>query len=144
MLRQSSDSENSGDYNWCHMWERPSKKAHRRYARAWLHPLSSDLPSLEALVVPDQPTGPSDFVIMTSNPTDQSIEDQFRRWQQDMEAKQEEHARQMAKLQSRADHLQQESDLLRTRLEGKRIENARGSSHPAPPVKQDKGKAPIR
>ena len=50
----------------------------------------------------------------------------------------------MAELQSRADHLQQESDLLWTRLEGERIENARGSSHPAPSIKQDKGKAPIQ
>ena len=61
-----------------------------------------------------------------------------------MEAKQEEHARHMAKLQSRTDHLQQENDRLRARLEGERIENARGSSHPAPLVKQDKGKEPIR
>ena len=50
----------------------------------------------------------------------------------------------MAELQSHADHLQQESNLLRTRLEGERIENARGSSHPAPPIKQNKGKAPIQ
>ena len=50
----------------------------------------------------------------------------------------------MVELQSRADHLQQENDRLRARLEGERIENARGSSHPAPPVKQNKGKEPIR
>ena len=74
----------------------------------------------------------------------QSLEDQFLRWRQDMEAKQEEQARQMAKLKSRADHLQQENDYQRDRLEGERIENARGSSHPAPLVKQNKGKKPIR
>ena len=50
----------------------------------------------------------------------------------------------MAKLQSRADHLQQENDYQRDRLEGERIENARGSSHPTPLVKQNKGKKPIR
>ena len=60
-----------------------------------------------------------------------------------MEAKQEEQARQMAELQSRADHLQQENDRLRTRLEGERIKNAPGSDHPAPLVKQNKGKEPI-
>ena len=50
----------------------------------------------------------------------------------------------MTKLQSRADHLQQENDRLRTCLEGERIENVRGSGHPTPPVKQNKGKEPIQ
>ena len=50
----------------------------------------------------------------------------------------------MAELQSCADHLQQENDRLRARLEGERIENARGSSHPVPLIKQNKGKEPIR
>ena len=49
----------------------------------------------------------------------------------------------MAELQSRVDHLQQENDRLWARLEEDRGENARGSSHPAPPVKQNKGKEPI-
>ena len=60
-----------------------------------------------------------------------------------MEAKQEEQARHMAELQSHADHLQQENDHLRTRLEGERAENVRGSGHPGPPAKQNKGKEPI-
>ena len=60
-----------------------------------------------------------------------------------MEAKQKEQARQMTELQSRVDHLQQENDRLRACMEGKRIENARWSSHPAPPIKQNKGKEPI-
>ena len=60
-----------------------------------------------------------------------------------METKQEEQARQMADLQSRADHMQQENDCPRARLEEDRVENARGSSHPTPPVKQNKGKEPI-
>ena len=49
----------------------------------------------------------------------------------------------MAELQSRADHLQQENDRLRAHLEEDRGENALGSSHPAPSVKQNKGKEPI-
>ena len=60
------------------------------------------------------------------------------------ETKQEEHSRQMAELQSRPDHLKQENDRLRACLKGKQIENARGSSHPTPTVKQNKGKEPIR
>ena len=54
---------------------------------------------------------------MASNLENQSLEDQFLRWGQDMETKQEEQARHMAKLQSRADHLQQKNDRLRARLE---------------------------
>ena len=50
----------------------------------------------------------------------------------------------MAELQSHANHLQQENDRLRARLEEDRGENARGGSQLAPPVKQNKGKEPIR
>ena len=50
----------------------------------------------------------------------------------------------MAELQSRFGHLQQGNDHMRARLEGESIENTRGSSHPAPPVKKNKGKEPIR
>ena len=42
-----------------------------------------------------------------------------------MEIKQEEQARQMADLPSRADHLQQENDRLRARMEGERLESER-------------------
>ena len=106
MLRRSSDSKNSRAYNWHRLWERPSKKTHRRFMRAWLHPLSSDRLSPEALVVPDQPIRPLDSSVMTSNPANSSLEDQFLHWRQDMEAKQEEQAKQMAELHNRADHLQ--------------------------------------
>ena len=61
-----------------------------------------------------------------------------------METKQEEQARQMVELQSRANHLNQENDHLRACLEGERLENVRGGSHPTPPVKQSKGKEPIQ
>ena len=60
-----------------------------------------------------------------------------------METEQEEQARHMAKLQNRADHMQQENDRLRARLDDDRGENARGSNHPASLVKQNKGKEPI-
>ena len=123
------------------MWEILSKKAHWRFTRTWLHPLSSDRLSLEALVVPDQPTRSLDPNIMTSNPANQSLEDQFLRWRQDMEAKQEEQARKMAELQSRPDHLQQENNRLRTHLEGERAENVRGSSCPAPRSSKTKARS---
>ena len=60
-----------------------------------------------------------------------------------METKQEEQARQIAELRDRADHLQLENDRLGARLEKDQGENLRGSSHPAPPVKQNRGKEPI-
>ena len=50
----------------------------------------------------------------------------------------------MAELQSLADHMQQENNRLRARLEGEQIENAQGSIHHAPPVKQNKGRELIR
>ena len=48
----------------------------------------------------------------------------------------------MTELRNRVDHLQQENDRMRARLEKDRGENARGSSHPTPPVKQNRGKEP--
>ena len=49
----------------------------------------------------------------------------------------------MAELRNHADRLQQENDCLRARLEEDRGENTRGSSHPAPLMKQNRGKEPI-
>ena len=80
---------------------------------------------------------------MANNLENQSLEDQFLRWHQDMETKQEEQARQIAELRNRADHLQQENNRLGARLEEDRGENARGSNYPTPPVKQNRGKEPI-
>ena len=88
MFRRSSDSEDSRDYNWCRLWETPSMKSQRRYTRAWVHPLPSDLPLPEVLVVPIHPTGLSEFIAMSSNPANPPIEDQFLHWRQEMEAKQ--------------------------------------------------------
>ena len=87
MFQQSSDSKDSGSYNWRRLWETPNKKSQRQYARAWVHPLPSDLPLPEVLVVPVHPTGPSKFIDMSSNPANQPIEDQFLCWCQEMEAK---------------------------------------------------------
>ena len=102
MLQRFSDSESSGDHNWSRLWETQSKKSHRRYARAWVHPISSDLPFPEALVIPDHSTEPSEFIAMSSNPTNQHIEYQFVRWCQEMEAKIEEQAKQMVELREHA------------------------------------------
>ena len=119
------------DHNRRHLWEQPSKKSHRQRAR--LHWLSSDPSLSEDSVVPAHFSGSSDPIAMASNPANQSLDDQFLRWRQDMETKHEEQARHMAELQSRADHLQQENDRMRARLEKYRGENARGSSHPVTP-----------
>ena len=80
MFRRSNDSEYSGGYNWRRLWETPSKKSQRRYARAWFHPLPSDLPLPEIVVVLVNPTGPSECITMTSNPANEPIEDQFLCW----------------------------------------------------------------
>ena len=98
MLQRFSDSESSRDYNWRRLWKMSIKKSHRRYARAWVYPIPSDLPFPEALVIPNHSTEPLEFIVMSSNPANQPIEDQFLRWRQDMETKQEEQAKQMAEL----------------------------------------------
>ena len=108
-----------------------------------MHPIPSDLPFPEALVVPHHSTGPSDFIAMSSNLANQPIEDRFLYWRQEMEAKQEEQAKQMAELCEHANRLQQENEFLRTRLETNQGENSRGPIHPAPQTQPNKGKEPI-
>ena len=49
----------------------------------------------------------------------------------------------MVELRNRVDHFQQENDHLWARLEEDRGENAQGSSHPVPLIKQNRGKEPI-
>ena len=93
MFRRSSDSEDSGGYNWHRLWQTPSRKSQRQYARAWVHLLPSDLPLPEVLVVPVHPTGLSELIAMSSNLANQPIEDQFLRWRQEIEVKQEEQAK---------------------------------------------------
>ena len=142
MFRRSSGSEDSGDYNWRRLWETPSRKSQRRYARAWVHPLLSDLPLPEVLVVPVHPTRPSEFIAMSSNPANQPIGDHFIRWRQEMEAKQEEQARQMAELREHANHLQKENARLRTRLETNRAENPQGATQHVPLTQINRAKNP--
>ena len=60
-----------------------------------------------------------------------------------MEMKKEEQTRHMDELRNCSDRLQQENDRSRARLEEDRGNNARGSSHPAPLIKQNRGKEPI-
>ena len=96
MPRRSGDSENPRDNNWRRLWERPSKKSHRERAR--LRRLSRDPPHPEDSVVPTHSSGSSDPIAMASNPSNLSLEDQFLRWRQDMEMKQEEQAKNMAEL----------------------------------------------
>ena len=142
MFRRSSDSKNSGDYNWRRLWEPPSMKSQRRYARAWVNPLLGDLPLHEVLVVSAHPPGPLDSVTMSSNPANQPIEDPFLRWSQEMEAKQEEQARQMVELREHENCLQQENKRLLAHLETNGVENPQGAAQPIPLTQADKGKGP--
>ena len=78
------------------MWERPSEKSHQQRSR--LCRLSSD-PSLPTESVgPAHSSSSQDPVDMASKLANQSLEDRFLCLRQDMETKQEEHARQMAEL----------------------------------------------
>ena len=79
---------------------------------------------------------------MSSNPANQPIEDPFLRWSQEMEAKQEEQARQMAELREHANHLQQENKRLWAHLETNGVENPQGAAQPIPLTRADKGKGP--
>ena len=49
----------------------------------------------------------------------------------------------MAELREHANHLQQENEHLRTRLEANWRDNSRGPTHPTPPIQQSKGKEPV-
>ena len=140
MLRRSTDSENSGDHNWRRLWETPIKKSQRRYARAWVHPLPGDLPISEALAIPNHPIGLSEFTAMTSNSANLAPEDQFLLWNQEMEAKQEELARQMAELHEQANRLWEENEHLQTWLEAGRTEQSREPPRPFPASCPGKGK----
>ena len=143
MPRRSTNSENSRDYNWCRLWETPSKKSQRQYARAWVHPLLGDLPISEAFSVLEHPTGPSKLTIMSSNPAKLPLKDQFLLWRQDMEARQEEQARQVAELREHVNLLWEDNEHLRTRLEACLAEKSLGPPRPLPPSRPDKGKEAV-
>ena len=69
---------------------------------------------------------------MSSNPANQPIKDPFLRWRQEMEAKQEEQARQMAELCEHANRLQQENERLGARLETNGVGTPQGTAQPIP------------
>ena len=140
MPRRSSDSENSGYHNWRRLWETPSMKSQRRYARAWVHPLLGDLPISEALAIPKHPTVPSEFTAMATNPANINPEDQLLLWSKEIEARQEEQARQVAELHEQANRLREENERLRTLLEADRAEQSREPPRPLPPPSPGKGK----
>ena len=140
MPRQFANSENSGDHNWHRLWETPSKKSQRRYARAWVHPLPGDLSIYKALVIPKHPTGPSEFNATTSNPGNLAPEDQSLLWRQEMEAKQKEQARQMAELHEQGNRLREENERLGTWLEVDQAEHSREPPRPFSPSRLGKGK----
>ena len=98
--------------------------------RAWVHPLPCDLSLPESLVVPDHPIGRLEVITMSSNPANQPIEDQFICWRQEIEAKQEEQARQMAELREHVNRLQQENEGLWARLETNGVEIPQGTAQP--------------
>ena len=80
--------------------------------RAWVHPLPSDPPICKALAIPKHPTGPSEFSTNTSNPMNLTPEDQFLLWRQELEARQEDQAKQVAELREQANRLREENERL--------------------------------
>ena len=140
MPRRSSDFENSGDHNWRRLWETPSKKSQRRYARAWVHPLLGDLPISKASAIPKHPAVPSEFIAMTTNTANLTLEDQLLPWRKEMEVRQEEQARQMAELHEQANRLREENERLQTQLEADRVGQWREPPRPFPPSRPSKGK----
>ena len=140
MPRRSSDFENSGDHNWRRLWETPSKKSQRWYARAWVHPLLGDLPISKDSAIPKHPAVPSKFAAMTTNPANLTPEDQLLPWRKEMEARQEEQARQMAELHEQANRLREEYERLQTQLEAGRAGQSQEHPHPFPPSRPGKGK----
>ena len=140
MPQRSIDSQNSRDHNWHRLWETPSRKAQRRYVRAWVHPLPSNLPICKALAIPKHPPRPSEFITMTSNPANLAPEDQFLLWRQELEARQEEQARKVAELREQANRLRQENEHLRTQLDASCVGQSRERLPPFPPYRPGKGK----
>ena len=106
MLKGSDDQ---GSYNLRHLWE-SDRKSHLQVVRAWLQQLSSSPSSPGTMLIPPSTFDSPEAVAMSSNPMNQSSEDQFLHWRQEMEKKQEEQARQMKELQGHVECLQREND----------------------------------
>ena len=77
---------------------------------------------------------------MTSNPANLALEDQFLLWLQELEARQEDQARQVAELREQANQLREENERLRTQLEAGRAVQSREPPCPFPPACTNKGK----
>ena len=140
MPRRSIGSQNSGGHNWRRLWETPSKKSQRRYARAWIHPLPGITPICKALAVPEHPARPSKFNTMTRNPTNLALEDQFLLWLQELDVRQEEQARQMAELRGQTNRLREKNERLRPQLEASQAVLSQEPPPPFPPSHPSKGK----
>ena len=138
-------SGDQGNHNWRHLWE-TNRKSHLQPVRTWLQRLSSSPSSPIAPSIPPPTSNSSKVVAMLNNPMIQSLEDQFLYWHQDMEKKQEEHARRMKELQDHVECLQRENDWLRSRVEkirdlgGKYLQDSGRALHPVP---RNRGKEPI-
>ena len=77
---------------------------------------------------------------MTRNPANLAPEDQFLLWRQELEARQEEQARQVAELHEQTSQLREENEGLRTQLEAGWAEQSREPPRPFPPSRPGKGK----
>ena len=116
MLLMLRGSDDQGLYNWRRLWE-SNKKSCLRATRAWLQQLSSSPSSPGTLSIPPSTPDSFEVVAISSHPLNQSSEDQFLHWCQEMEKKLEEQARQMKELQGHAERLQRENDWLRAQIE---------------------------
>ena len=77
---------------------------------------------------------------MTTDPANLTPEDQLLPWRKEMEARQEEQARQMAELHEQANRLIEENVRLRTQLEAGRAGQSREPPRQFPPSRLGKGK----
>ena len=77
---------------------------------------------------------------MATNPANINPEDQLLLWRKEIEARQEEQARQVAELHEQANRLREENERLRTQLEVGQVEQSREPPRPLPPSRPDKGK----
>ena len=77
---------------------------------------------------------------MTSNPANLAPEDQFLLWRQELEARQEEQARQVVELCEQANKLREENEHLRTQLEAGRAGQSREPPRQFPLARTNKGK----
>ena len=105
-----------------------------------MHSLPGDPPICRALAIPKHPTGPSKFSTMTSNQANLASEDQFLLWRQELEARQEEQARQVAELREQVNRLREENERLQTQLEAGQAKQSREPPRPFSPSRPGKGK----